>query len=147
MTQLDKLKEYKNKRNFSKTPEPQTGSRNSSKQPIFVIQQHDASSMHFDFRLEVDGVLASWSVPKGPSTDPREKRLAIRTEDHPLEYAEFEGRIPENEYGAGVVIVWDTGEYDNASRKDGEEISLKDALEEGRATVGLHGKKLKGATH
>jgi DNA ligase D-like protein (predicted 3'-phosphoesterase) len=140
----DKLKEYHGKRDFSKTPEPRAGSRKSVKQPIFVIQQHDASRMHFDFRLEVDGVLASWAVPKGPSTDPREKRLAIRTEDHPLEYADFEGRIPEDEYGGGVVIVWDTGGYENMSRKNGRKISLRKALEKGSAKVKLHGEKLKG---
>jgi DNA ligase D-like protein (predicted 3'-phosphoesterase) len=144
MTRSDRLKEYQNKRNFSQTPEPGDGSGKSSRRPIFVIQQHDASRMHFDFRLEVDGVLASWSVPKGPSTDPRDKRLAIRTEDHPLEYAKFEGRIPEGEYGAGVVIVWDTGTYENMSRKDGENISLKKALKQDSAKVRLHGKKIKG---
>ena len=117
MTDEDKLQAYKGKRNFSETPEPKAGSGKSSRQPVFVIQQHDARRMHFDFRLEVAGVLASWSVPKGPSTDPLEKRLAVRTEDHPLDYADFEGRIPEQEYGAGVVIVWDTGRYENRSRK------------------------------
>jgi DNA ligase D-like protein (predicted 3'-phosphoesterase) len=144
MTRQDRLKRYKSKRNFSKTPEPKTGSRKSSKKPIFVIQQHDATSIHFDFRLEVDGVLASWSVPKGPSTDPREKRLAVRTEDHPLEYADFEGCIPEKEYGAGVVIVWDSGPYENRTRKNGAEISMKKALEEKSVKLKLHGKKIKG---
>jgi len=144
MTEMDKLKEYKQKRDFSKTPEPKASSGKSSKQPIFVVQQHAASRMHFDFRLEVDGVLVSWAVPKGPSTDPREKRLAVRTEDHPLEYADFEGRIPEDEYGAGVVIVWDTGRYENKSQKDGAEISIQTALEKGSAKVNLNGKKLRG---
>ena len=144
MAQTDKLKAYKGKRDFSKTPEPQGGSGKSSKKPIFVIQQHDAQRMHFDFRLEVDGVLASWAVPKGPSTDPREKRLAVRTEDHPLEYADFEGRIPENRYGAGVVIVWDSGEYENKSRKNGDNISVKKALEEESVKVMLYGEKIKG---
>lgn len=140
----DKLKDYKGKRDFSRTPEPKGRANPSSKKPIFVIQQHDASRMHFDFRLEVDGVLASWAVPKGLSTDPRDKRLAVRTEDHPLDYADFEGRIPEGEYGAGVVIVWDTGEYENMSRKDDKEIPLRKALEQGHAKVRLFGKKLKG---
>lgn len=144
MKKGEKLKEYTGKRDFSKTPEPKAGSGKSSKKPIFVIQQHDASHMHFDFRLEVGEVLASWAVPKGPSTSPRDKRLAVRTEDHPLEYADFEGFIPEGKYGAGVVIVWDTGEFENASRKDGQEISLAKALEEGNVKVRLHGKKLKG---
>ncbi len=144
MTESAKLKAYKGKRNFSTTPEPKAGSGKSSGAPVFVIQQHDASRMHFDFRLEVEGVLASWAVPKGPSTDPREKRLAVRTENHPLEYADFEGCIPEGEYGAGAVIVWDTGNYENRSRQDEGEMPLKKALEQGHAKVRLHGQKLKG---
>jgi DNA ligase D-like protein (predicted 3'-phosphoesterase) len=144
MTSIERLKAYKSKRNFTKTTEPQGGSAKTSVKPVFVVQQHDASRMHFDFRLEVDGVLASWSVPKGPSTDPRDKRLAVRTEDHPLEYADFEGRIPENTYGAGVVIVWDAGTFENMSRKDGREISLKNALAQGNAKVSLKGKKICG---
>jgi DNA ligase D-like protein (predicted 3'-phosphoesterase) len=144
MGETDELKEYKEKRDFSKTPEPKAGSGKSSRKPIFVIQQHDARRMHFDFRLEVDGVLVSWAVPKGPSTDPRQKRLAVRTEDHPLKYADFEGRIPQEEYGGGVVIVWDTGRYENKSQKDGSQIPLQQALEEGAAKVRLYGKKLEG---
>jgi DNA ligase D-like protein (predicted 3'-phosphoesterase) len=100
-----------------------------------VIQRHDASSLHYDFRLEAEGVLKSWAVPKGPSTDPREKRLAMRTEDHPLAYADFEGVIPKGEYGAGTVIVWDRGSY----RSLGEEPIQ--ALEQGHATVWLEGKE------
>lgn len=145
MTSIDRLKTYRSKRNFSKTTEPEGGPVKSSRKPVFVIQQHDASRMHFDFRLEVDGVLASWSLPKGPSTDPRDKRLAVRTEDHPLEYADFEGRIPENTYGAGAVIVWDTGTFENMSRKDGRKISLKKALAQGSAKVSLKGKKISGS--
>jgi len=144
LTKSAKLKAYQEKRDFSKTPEPRAGSGKSSRQPIFVIQQHDASRMHFDFRLEVEGILASWAVPKGPSTDPREKRLAVRTEDHPLEYADFEGRIPQGHYGAGVVIVWDTGNYENRSRRDEGEMPLEKALAQGRVKVRLHGQKLKG---
>jgi len=144
MVKTDKLREYKGRRDFSKTPEPKGPSQKPSRNPIFVIQQHDASRMHFDFRLEVDEVMASWAVPKGLSTDPRDKRLAVRTEDHPLDYAEFEGRIPDGEYGAGVVIVWDTGEYENMSRKGDEQIPMKEALEQGHASVRLHGTKLKG---
>jgi DNA ligase D-like protein (predicted 3'-phosphoesterase) len=144
MKKEEKLKEYIGKRDFSKTSEPKAGSGKSSKKQIFVVQQHDASHMHFDFRLEVGGVLASWAVPKGPSTSPQDKRLAVRTEDHPIDYAYFEGSIPEGEYGAGVVIVWDTGEFENASRKDGKEIPLEKALADGNVKVRLHGKKLKG---
>lgn len=144
MKKDESLKEYKAKRDFTKTSEPKSAPAKSSEKPLFVIQQHDARSMHFDFRLDVDGVLASWAVPKGPSTDPREKRLAVRTEDHPMEYADFEGKIPEGEYGAGTVIVWDTGDYENMSQKDGKKIPLSEALREGHAKVNLFGKKLKG---
>lgn len=144
MGKADTLREYKKKRDFSKTAEPQGGGKRSSKKPIFVIQQHHARRMHFDFRLELDGVMVSWAVPKGLSTDPRDKRLAVRTEDHPLAYWNFEGRIPEGEYGAGEVIVWDTGEYENMSRKDGKQISLKKALAQGHAEIELFGRKLKG---
>jgi len=144
MKKEERLKGYKAKRDFTKTPEPKAAPAKSSEKPIFVIQQHDARSMHFDFRLDVDGVLASWAVPKGPSTDPREKRLAVRTEDHPMEYADFEGEIPEGEYGAGTVIVWDTGDYENMSQKDGKKIPMSEALREGHAKVNLFGKKLKG---
>ena len=115
------------------------------KQPLFVIQKHAASSLHYDFRLEVDGVLKSWAVPKGPSTDPREKRLAMAVEDHSLGYADFEGVIEEGEYGAGSVIVWDTGPYRNLTERGGEAVPMGDALERGHAVVELEGKKLRGA--
>jgi len=140
----DKLKEYTGKRDFSKTPEPRGASGKSGRYPIFVVHQHKASSMHFDFRLEVDGVLVSWAVPKGPSTDPGDKRLAVRTEDHPLNYARFEGVIPEGEYGGGSVIVWDTGEYQNQSKKGGRELSMADALDKGHVSVRIHGQKISG---
>jgi len=110
-----------------------------------VIQKHDASTLHYDFRLEVDGVLKSWAVPKGPSTDPRVRRLAIPTEDHPLEYADFEGTIPEGEYGAGTVLVWDTGPYRNLrAGKEGDGQSMLQALKEGKVEVWLDGMKLQG---
>lgn len=112
--------------------------------PSFVIQEHHASRLHWDFRLEIDDVLVSWAVPKGPSTDPREKRLAVRTEDHPLEYGDFEGIIPKDEYGGGAVIVWDRGTYRNLRADDDEPESMSDALEHGRIEVALDGHKLKG---
>jgi DNA ligase D-like protein (predicted 3'-phosphoesterase) len=116
----------------------------NNKQNIFVIQKHDASNLHYDLRLEVDGVLKSWVIPKGPSTDPDEKRLAIPTEDHPIEYATFEGVIPEDQYGSREVIVWDKGSYQNTSRKNEKDISMKEAIEKGHITIKLKGKKLQG---
>jgi DNA ligase D-like protein (predicted 3'-phosphoesterase) len=139
----DPLKDYRRRRAGGKTPEPM-GGQPSGEGPIFVVQEHKATSHHFDFRLEVDGVLKSWAVPKGPSTDPRDKRLAMPTEDHPLDYADFEGMIPEHSYGAGAVIVWDRGRYDNITEKDGEIQPIADALEAGHALVRLHGRKLRG---
>jgi DNA ligase D-like protein (predicted 3'-phosphoesterase) len=112
--------------------------------PLFVIQKHDATTVHYDFRLELDGVLRSWAVPKGPSLDPREKRLAVEVEDHPLSYAHFEGVIGEGNYGAGNVIVWDTGTYRNISERGGEEYPLAKALNDGHAAIWLEGKKLRG---
>ena len=124
--------------------EPQDRARISSDKPIYVIQLHKAKRTHFDFRLEVDGLLISWAVPKGPSLDPKEKRLAVRTEDHPLEYADFEGNIPEGEYGAGTVIVWDRGVYENMSAKGAKGVSFSAALKAGHVKVRLFGKKLRG---
>jgi DNA ligase D-like protein (predicted 3'-phosphoesterase) len=139
----DSLRTYRARRKSGKSPEPK-GRRRSSKRPIFVIQEHQASSHHFDFRLEVDGVLKSWAVPKGPSTDPREKRLAMAVEDHPLDYADFEGVIPKDEYGGGAVIVWDRGTYDNITEKDGKLQRVTDALARGHLMIHLHGQKLAG---
>ena len=140
------IKEYRTKRDFRRTSEPSGKSGGGSKDddPIFVIQKHDASSLHYDFRLEVDGVLKSWAVPKGPSTDPSEKRLAVPTEDHPLEYSDFEGVIPEGEYGAGTVMVWDRGRYENITRKNGESQSMPEAIDNGHVLVRLHGDKISG---
>jgi len=145
MKQKDPLADYRKKRDFKKTTEPAGKlAYRPSKRPIFVIQKHDASTLHYDFRIESGGVLKSWAVPKGPSTNPREKRLAMPTEDHPKEYAKFEGIIPEGEYGAGPSIVWDSGTYRNLSEKNGQEIPLDQALHQGRVKIWLDGEKLKG---
>ena len=114
-----------------------------AREPIFVVQKHAATTLHYDFRLEVDGVLVSWAVPKGPSTDPRDKRLAMAVEDHSLDHADFEGKLGEG-YGAGAVIVWDKGTYRNITRRDGEEVPIDRALAGGHAVVELHGEKLRG---
>ncbi|MDN7024963.1 DNA ligase [Methanoculleus sp. FWC-SCC1] len=144
MADEDTLKEYHEKRNFARTPEPVPGEEEAGRRPIFVIQKHDASTLHYDLRLEVEGVLKSWAVPKGPSTDPKEKHLAVPTEDHPLEYAGFEGVIPEGEYGGGTVLVWDTGTYRNITEKSGKEIPAAEAIAGGHIAVRLEGEKLRG---
>ncbi|MBU2575928.1 DNA ligase [Patescibacteria group bacterium] len=141
------LDKYKSKRDFKKTNEPagaralagrpsRSSKKHSTNQLIFVVQKHNASHLHYDFRLEIDGVLKSWAVPKGVSRRISDKRLAIMTEDHPLEYAFFEGKIPEGEYGAGTVKIWDKGTYKS-------EKSMKSALRSGQIEIVLHGKKLK----
>lgn len=145
-TSKHKLDSYRKKRDFSQTSEP-SGSRVSIGVPDrarFVIQKHKASRLHYDFRLEVDGVLKSWAVPKGPSTNPSEKRLAVETEDHPMEYADFEGTIPEDEYGGGTVMVWDAGTYENIKKVDGETVPMEKTYENGQIEVSLEGKKLRG---
>jgi len=140
------MKNYRAKRNFSRTPEPKGSQRQKKRtgRPIFVIQRHDATADHYDFRIELDGVLKSWAVPKGPSTDPRDKRLAIKTEDHPVEYARFEGVIPAGEYGAGTVMVWDQGYWENVTEKDGKTKSASAALRAGHILMNLHGEKIRG---
>jgi DNA ligase D-like protein (predicted 3'-phosphoesterase) len=109
-----------------------------------VVQQHSARTEHYDLRLEAGGVLVSWAVPKGPSMNPRDKRLAIRVDDHALDYADFEGTIPKGEYGAGEVVVWDRGTYRNRTRRNGEEVPIERALEDGHLVVELCGEKLRG---
>ncbi len=139
----EKLKPYVEKRDFSITPEP--GPQASpGPEGIFVVQKHNASRLHYDFRLEVGGVLKSWAVPKGPSISPSDKRLAVETEDHPIAYADFEGVIPEGQYGAGAVIIWDKGHYRNMTQKDGTAVPIDDALRGGHAAIWLYGRKLKG---
>lgn len=138
-----KLDNYLDKRDFSRTGEPRSGG--TRRGHGFVIQKHDASSLHYDLRLEIDGVLVSWAVPKGPSTDPSDKRLAIQTEDHPLDYGNFEGCIPEGEYGAGTVLLWERGSYRNLrSGRDGKPVTMKSSLQDGLIEVWLEGEKLHG---
>ncbi len=140
------MKSYNEKRDFSKTREPKDApSKKGNKDPIFVIQKHDATNLHYDFRLEIDNTLKSWSVPKGPSTDPSVKRMAIPTEDHPMAYADFEGTIPQGEYGGGTVMIWDKGTIEsNKKDENGKIISLEESFKNGSIEVVLHGKKLKG---
>ena len=140
-----KLVEYHRKRDFSRTREPAGGKAKPHELPRFVVQKHSSRSLHYDFRLEVDGVLKSWAVPKGPSNDPDVKRLAMPTEDHPLEYAGFEGVIPKPEYGAGTVMVWDYGTYLNLRDRPDRPFSMERSYREGKIEVELQGKKLKGA--
>lgn len=134
------LEKYRQKRQFSKTPEPAPKKKTSTTGRLFVIQKHRASHLHYDFRLEDRGVLKSWAVPKGPSLDPSVKRLAMAVEDHPLDYADFEGVIPEGEYGAGTVMVWDRGTYLPEGIED-----VAAALDKGELKFSLNGKKLKGS--
>ena len=147
MKKKDYLKEYHQKRNFDLSSEPFGEEKGLGKKDvqIFVIQKHDASQVHYDFRLSVNGVLKSWVIPKGPSTDPKVSRLAIPTEDHPLEYADFEGVIPEEEYGGGTVMVWDAGAYEPKHDEDnGKEIPIEEQIQNGHVVVHLKGKKIQG---
>lgn len=126
-----KLEQYRKKRDFSVTREPKGGKAKPKRSPVFVVQEHHARNLHYDFRLEVDGVLKSWAVPKGVPLS-GEKRLAIRTEDHPIEYAKFFGTIPEGLYGAGVVKIWDSGKY------------VPESVHRDKLVFELFGKRLKG---
>ncbi len=135
------LAKYQAMRDFQATPEPKGAGRpRKRKRPLFVVQKHDASHLHYDFRLEIEGVLKSWAVPKGPSYDPGTKRLAMMTEDHPYEYASFEGVIPEGNYGAGNVIIWDQGTWEFIG-PDGDPA---EAVRKGEIKFRLDGVKLKG---
>jgi len=141
----DPLAQYKRRRNFARSPEPPDKKGRSSRMPMFVIQKHAARSMHYDFRLSIGGVLVSWAVPKGPSMSTRLRRLAIRTDDHPIAYAQFEGVIPKGEYGAGTVMVWDKGTYRNIKKKGGKKVSMAQCLVSGQIEVWLEGDVLRGA--
>jgi bifunctional non-homologous end joining protein LigD len=136
------LEDYKKKRRFGISPEPpgkSSGQRNGGSNLVYVVQKHRATQLHYDFRLEWQGVLLSWAVPKGPSLDPSVKRLAMQVEDHPIDYAGFEGVIPEGEYGGGTVMVWDNGTWE----PEVEDVDA--ALQKGDLKFTLHGKKLKGS--
>src|SRR5262245_12886044 len=144
------LTEYQKKRDFRKTPEPRGKKRVQTHGELaFVVQKHDASHLHYDFRLELDGVLKSWAVPKGPSMNPAQKRLAMQVEDHPYDYKSFEGKIPEGNYGAGTVMVWDEGTYlpteGNRNNKVKAEDELLRELKNGKIKFILDGEKLRGA--
>ncbi len=141
------LEKYVDKRDFTKTAEPKAGKSQAKDALTFVIQKHAASHLHYDFRLEMDGVLKSWAVPKGPSTDPKTKRLAMMVEDHPYDYRKFEGIIPEGQYGGGTVIVWDEGTYEPIEEIKGKKAQEKELLKElkaGSLKIKLHGTKLRG---
>jgi bifunctional non-homologous end joining protein LigD len=142
------LNEYARKRDFKKTSEPKPKVKKTAAQPLrFCVQKHRASHLHYDFRIELDGVMKSWAVPKGPSLNPQDKRLAMMVEDHPIDYMTFEGEIPKGEYGAGKVIVWDIGAYSSADSADPaiSRKKIKAGLFKGDIKIVLAGHKLKGA--
>lgn len=144
------LEEYKKKRHFNKTPEPEADPFESSEGPLrFVIQKHDATRLHYDFRLEFGGAMKSWAVPKGPSLNPADKHLAVHVEDHPIAYNDFEGQIPKGEYGAGEVIIWDRGTYEadhaRGQSREKQEQTMLDDLAKGKLAITLHGEKLEGS--
>ena len=139
------LAEYRRKRDFTRTREPAGGRTRAGKKLAFVIQKHAASHLHFDLRLELDGVMKSWAVPKGPSLDPAVKRLAMQVEDHPIEYNKFEGTIPEGEYGGGTVMLWDRGTYTAPGDEPDPEAALRRGYEKGDFKFELHGKRLQGS--
>jgi bifunctional non-homologous end joining protein LigD len=138
------LAEYKRKRDFTKTAEPEgkPAAKKTKRGLRFVVQKHAASHLHYDFRLELDGVMKSWAVPKGPSYDPKVRRLAMEVEDHPIEYNTFEGTIPQGQYGGGTVMLWDRGTYE--AEDGGGAESLRDGYERGDLKIVLHGERLQG---
>lgn len=141
------LQSYRHKRSFDKTPEPKGSKKGKTPSLIFVVQKHAASHLHYDFRLEAEGVLKSWAVPKGPSLNPKDKRLAMMVEDHPYDYRDFEGIIPAGNYGAGAVIVWDTGTYypiDEENYEVADDKAIVEGIEKGKLLFFLNGKKLQG---
>jgi bifunctional non-homologous end joining protein LigD len=144
-TRSGRLAEYRRKRDFSRTREPAGGRRKKSPRLAYVIQKHAASRLHYDLRLELDGVMKSWAVPKGPSLDPKVKRLAIHVEDHPVEYNQFEGTIPAGEYGGGTVMIWDSGTYTAAGDEDDPEAALRAGYRKGDFKFVLRGKRLRGS--
>ncbi|MEO7238774.1 MAG: DNA polymerase ligase N-terminal domain-containing protein [Gemmatimonadales bacterium] len=139
------LSEYRRKRDFSHTDEPEGGGARRGHKPQFVVQKHAASHLHYDLRLEHDGVMKSWAVPKGPSLDPAVKRLAMQVEDHPIEYNEFEGTIPQGEYGGGTVMLWDRGTYSYGGTNPDPEEGLRRGYEKGDFKFVLNGTWLKGS--
>jgi bifunctional non-homologous end joining protein LigD len=153
---LDKLKEYKEKRHQAQTPEPFSSEDIDPEQLVFVIQKHQATALHYDFRLEVEGSMPSWAVPKGPSLDSTVKRLAMRTEDHPMDYRHFEGIIPDGNYGAGTVMIWDKGIYypeieieksvskQIKDKKEGEKV-MREGLAKGELKFFIKGTKIQGS--
>jgi bifunctional non-homologous end joining protein LigD len=140
------LAEYRRKRDFNRTEEPAGGKTRPGKKLAFVIQKHAASHLHYDLRLELDGVMKSWAVPKGPSLDPSVKRLAMQVEDHPIEYNTFEGTIPKGEYGGGTVMLWDRGTYTYGGSEDGDPVEgLRRGYAKGDFKFVLNGKRLRGS--
>lgn len=152
---MDKLAKYKSMRSATKTPEPFGSQDVDPKKLVFVVQKHSATALHYDFRLEVGGAMPSWAIPKGPTLDPAVRRLAMQTEDHPIDYRHFEGTIPEGEYGAGEVIIWDEGVYlpeveeekvrvKVKEKSEGEKV-MEEGIEKGEIKFYLNGKRLKGS--
>ena len=139
------LELYKKKRNFETTPEPDASKVSKNSELSFVVQRHDASHLHYDFRLELEGVLKSWAIPKGPSMIAGEKRLAVMVEDHPLAYGQFYGEISKGNYGAGIVEIWDKGNYKPLEESDDAENSLLAQLHKGDLKFILNGTHLNGA--